>query len=183
MSEDTLLFLYKNGKSDYPDTWFCIMQSQGRGKQPRTEINTFNNFMVLFDLFLGKRGKCTFLQNEKNLDFSRVFPVVGSVGVESMISTVLKLPIIDKNNDKNGFLRCEFVKFQGALEGVIRGSSSQIMAVWGLMKVIHTGRFLLVCFYFYIILQVRCLVLHNSIITIDLFIFLRYNLMRKEGRK
>lgn len=63
-----------------------------------------------------------------------------------MISTMLKLPIIDKNNDKNGFLRCEFVKFQGALEGVIRGSSSQIMAVWGLMKVIHTGRFLLVCF-------------------------------------
>ena len=34
-----------------------------------------------------------------------------------------------------------------------------------------------------IILQVRCLVLHNSIITIDLFIFLRYNLMRKEGGK
>ena len=40
-----------------------------------------------------------------------------------------------------------------------------------------------ICFYFYIILQVRCLVLHNSIITIDLFIFLRYNLMRKEGGK
>ena len=71
---------------------------------------------------------------------------MGSVGVESMISTMLKLPIIDKNNDKNGFLRCEFVKFQGALEGVIRGSSSQIMAVWGLMKVIHTGPFSLFVF-------------------------------------
>jgi len=34
-----------------------------------------------------------------------------------------------------------------------------------------------------IILQVRCLVLHNSISTIDLLILLRYNLIRKEGRK
>ena len=54
-----------------------------------------------------------------------------------MTSTMSKPPFINKNNIKNGLFRYGYMKFQGALEGSTRVSSSQIMVFCGLMRVIH----------------------------------------------